>query len=65
MAGRLIGSGEAAKALGVSTRTLARWVQEERITPALITAGGHYRFDLDDLKSQLAELARRHREERD
>jgi excisionase family DNA binding protein len=65
VAGRLIGSGEAAKALGVSTRTLARWVQEERISPALVTAGGHYRFDLDELRGQLAELARRAREERD
>ena len=65
MAARLIGSGEAARALGINTRTLARWVQEGRVTPALITAGGHYRFDLDELKAQLVELARKKREERE
>jgi excisionase family DNA binding protein len=65
VAARLIGSGEAARALGINTRTLARWVQEGRVTPALVTAGGHYRFELEDLKAQLAELARKKREERE
>ena len=63
MAERLISSGEAARALGISTRTLARWVQEGRVVPTLITAGGHYRFELKDLKAQLIELARKRRED--
>ncbi len=64
MAERLIGSGEAARALGINTRTLARWVQEGLVTPTLITAGGHYRFELEDLKAQLRKLAQQRREDR-
>jgi DNA-binding transcriptional MerR regulator len=56
---RLVSSGEAARSLGVSARSLARWVQEGLIAPALTTAGGHSRFDVDDLRRQLLAMARR------
>lgn len=46
-------TGEAARAIGVSTATLTRWVTSGRVTPAEITAGGHYRWDLTALRGQL------------
>jgi len=52
---KLVGSGEAAEVAGVSVNTLLRWVREGRITPADRTLGGHYRWDLDDLRRQLTE----------
>ncbi|WP_081722703.1 helix-turn-helix domain-containing protein, partial [Saccharopolyspora rectivirgula] len=50
---RLIASSELARELGVSRSTIARWVQNGWIKPALVTAGGQARFDLDDIKEQL------------
>jgi excisionase family DNA binding protein len=58
MAEKLMSTGEAARELGISARSLARWAQEGLITPALTTAGGHYRFELDDLRAQLLKLAK-------
>ncbi|MEV1294447.1 helix-turn-helix domain-containing protein [Pseudonocardia sp. NPDC049635] len=55
-AARLMGSVEAAKAVGVDRTTLARWVAAGKIEPTLTTAGGHHRYDLDDLRRQLAAL---------
>ncbi len=46
-------TGKAAEALGVSLTTLQRWAHQGLVTPALRTAGGHFRWDLDDLKAQL------------
>lgn len=59
MPGKLLATSEAARALGISGRSLSRWVQDGLITPALTTAGGHYRFDLDDLRRQLLEMAQK------
>jgi excisionase family DNA binding protein len=56
---KLVSTGEAARAIGVSARTLAGWAQQGVVTPALTTAGGHYRFNLDDLRRQLRELRQR------
>jgi Helix-turn-helix domain len=61
---RLVSTGEAARALGVSSRSLARWAREGRLKPALVTPGGdqrpgQYRWDLDDLREQLRQLRRR------
>ncbi len=36
-------SGEAARLLGVSPRTISRWADEGRIA-CIVTAGGHRRF---------------------
>jgi excisionase family DNA binding protein len=58
MAEKLVSTGEAARSLGISARSLARWAQEGLITPSLTTAGGHYRFDVEDLRAQLLKLAK-------
>ncbi len=51
---------EAARAIDVNPTTLQRWVRKYGIEPAYVTGGGHYRWDLDDLRQQLHV---RHREE--
>lgn len=61
VAGELIPTGQAAKALGVSVRTLQQWVRDGIVTPALTTGGGQHRFDLAELKEQLREHAERKR----
>lgn len=50
----LLNTAEAAKALRVSPATLQRWVTEGIVTPTLRLPGGRFRWDLDDLKRQLA-----------
>ncbi|GAB3003448.1 helix-turn-helix domain-containing protein [Amycolatopsis acidiphila] len=59
MPGDLVPTADAAKAIGVDRRTLQRWVSQGRIEPTLTTAGGHHRWDIDDLKRQLREMNRR------
>ncbi|MTD56127.1 helix-turn-helix domain-containing protein [Amycolatopsis pithecellobii] len=54
--GRLVTTAEAATAIGVGRRTLSRWVLDGKVEPTLTTAGGHHRWDVDDLKRQLREL---------
>jgi len=51
-------TGDAAKAIGVAHSTLARWWKEGRVTPALVTPGGHARWDVADLREQLRALRR-------
>lgn len=46
-------TGVAARAIGVSTATLTRWVASGLVTPAEVTAGGHYRWDVSALRAQL------------
>ena len=46
-------TGEAARALNVNPTTLQRWVRNYGIRPAVVTGGGHFRWDLDDLRRQL------------
>lgn len=55
---RLVSTGEAAQHLGVDRSTLGRWVAAGTVTPTRRTAGGQYRWDLDDLDRQLAALER-------
>jgi excisionase family DNA binding protein len=45
----LISSSEAASLLGVSQQTLNRAVREGRVRPAIVTPGGHRRFQSSDL----------------
>jgi DNA-binding transcriptional MerR regulator len=62
VAERLVGTGEAAKALGLSRRTLSRYAAEGRLTPAATSPPGrrvHYWWDLDDLRRQLRALGER------
>ncbi|MCF6423355.1 MerR family DNA-binding transcriptional regulator [Amycolatopsis tucumanensis] len=56
---RLVSTGEAAKAPSVDRSTLDRWAREGLVTPAAKTAGGHNRWDVEDLKRQVRELQKR------
>ena len=53
---RLLPTGEAARAVGVSPRTLQRWVREGLVKPTQLTAGGHHRWDVEDLRAQIRAL---------
>jgi DNA-binding transcriptional MerR regulator len=57
----LVHTSEAAKALGISARSIARWAAEGRITPDLVTPGGHMRWDIENLRQQLRRLSQRDR----
>jgi excisionase family DNA binding protein len=60
MAGdRLLTTAEAAKLLGVSRRTLARYAADGKIFPTVVLPSGHYRWDLDDLRGQLRDPRRK------
>src|SRR6184192_3283346 len=49
----LVTTGQAAKELGISARSLARWAHEGAVTPDLVTPGGHFRWDVERLREQL------------
>jgi len=53
---RLVTTGAAARALGIDRSTLTRWAAAGVTKPAVRTAGGHMRWDLDRLREQLAAL---------
>jgi DNA-binding transcriptional MerR regulator len=55
----LLSTGEAAKAIGVGRATLARWWADGLVTPELVTAGGHARWDVEKLKGQLRDRQQR------
>lgn len=55
MSKRYVTTGEAADDIGVSTATLLRWLHDGTIKPAGRTRGGHFRWDLDDMRKQLDE----------
>lgn len=50
----LINTQDAARELNVHPATLRRWIKERVVTPADRTVGGHARWDLDDLRRQVA-----------
>ncbi|TDD92728.1 MerR family transcriptional regulator [Saccharopolyspora karakumensis] len=58
MTSNYVSTGDAAKAIGVDRRTLQRWAAEGVVEPALVTPGGHQRWDVDDLKEQLRKMRR-------
>lgn len=49
----LVPTGVAARQIGVARSTLVRWWTAGEVQPALITAGGHARWDVEDLMRQL------------
>jgi DNA-binding transcriptional MerR regulator len=49
-------TGQAARELGVTPSALTRWANDGKVKPALRTPGGHFRWDLADLRRQLAAL---------
>lgn len=53
MTSSYVTTGAAAKALGVASTTLQRWAHAGLVNPAMRTPGGHFRWDLDDLRKQL------------
>lgn len=53
MADKLVTTTEAARAVGVSARSLARWAHEGTVEPTVRTPGGHLRWDIDQLRRQL------------
>lgn len=59
---KLMTSAEVARELGVARSTVSRWVRDGWITPAVVTAGGQGRFDLDEVREQLRQRARDQRE---
>jgi len=50
----LLTTGQAARLVGVSQPTLNRAVRAGRLRPALVTPGGHRRFDSGDLRASLS-----------
>lgn len=56
---RLVSTGEAAAALGIDRSTLSRWANAGLVTPAWRTAGGHMRWDLEQLQDQAESAWRR------
>lgn len=54
MTGPYLATSEAAKQIGIAASTLKRWAREGTVEPTVRTPGGHYRWDLDDLRRQLA-----------
>jgi predicted site-specific integrase-resolvase len=55
----LVSTEVAARALGISRRTLSRYAKDGAVRPALVLPGGHYRWDTADLRRQLTELRER------
>jgi excisionase family DNA binding protein len=47
---------EAADVMGISVRTLQRYVTEGRIRPSYRLPGGRMRWDLEELKAQFREM---------
>lgn len=50
---KLLGTKDAARSLGINRATLWRWAQQGIVTPAWVTAGGHFRWDVEDVRRQL------------
>lgn len=52
-------TGQAARALGMHVRTLQRWVRDGQIEPHAMTLGGHARWQVERLREELIEAAKR------
>jgi predicted site-specific integrase-resolvase len=52
----LVTTPEAARQLGISARTIQRYVQAGLITPDLRLPSGRYRWDVDRLRDQINSL---------
>lgn len=49
-------NGKAAEAVGVSASSLRRWARMGILKPAFKTPGGHYQWDVPDLREQLRRM---------
>ena len=54
---RFLSRADVARRLGVSANTVTRWAREGRL-PCIVTLGGHYRFDREEIE-KLARSAER------
>ncbi|TQN28763.1 excisionase family DNA binding protein [Haloactinospora alba] len=52
----LLRPGDVAEAFGVTTSTVNTWVREGRLSPALVTPGGHRRFLPQDVHTLMATI---------
>ena len=59
---RLVGTGAAARELGISPRTLAHYAQTGQLEPALVLPSGYYKWNVEDIRRQLRELRQRRRD---
>jgi len=59
---QLLTTTQAATELGITSRTLARYVERGWLTPTVVLPSGHYRWDMDQIHAQLDERRRRARE---
>lgn len=55
----LVTTSAAAKTLGISSRTLQKWATDGVVTADFVTVGGHYRWDVDNLRAQLRAMRQR------
>jgi predicted site-specific integrase-resolvase len=62
---KLVTTAVAARALGVAGSTLWRWQKAGHVTPAFTTMGGQARWDVDDLRRQIAAWRERQNDELD
>jgi DNA-binding transcriptional MerR regulator len=53
---KLVSTGVAAREIGVARGTLHRWWQAGSVKPALVTAGGHARWDVNQLRRDLDKM---------
>jgi excisionase family DNA binding protein len=56
---QLLTTAQAAKLLGVSARTLARYAEQGDLSPTVILPSGHYRWAMSDVRRQLREMRQR------
>ncbi|HXV93442.1 MAG TPA: helix-turn-helix domain-containing protein [Pseudonocardia sp.] len=62
---RWLTTGELAQELSVSRGAVQTWERTGVITPKFTTPGGHHRWDLEDVRRQLAEHRARERQRRE
>lgn len=60
---RYVTTGEAARRLGVSIRSLQQWVKDGLLEPDHRTPGGHMRWDVERLRAELRNPSRFRRDE--
>jgi DNA-binding transcriptional MerR regulator len=54
-----VSSTELARVLGLSPRSIQRYVTAGLIEPEFVTPGGHYRWDVEKVREQLRALRER------
>jgi excisionase family DNA binding protein len=55
----LLTTAQAARLLGISTRTLVRYAEKGYVKPEMVLPSGHRRWIFEDVRRQLRELAKR------